>query len=313
VVNDTHVAAFLRTRFGSDVSEVSTIGQGQWSQAYAFRRAGAGYVARFSALREDFEKDRLAARFASPVLPVPLIVEVGEAFGGFYAVSERAYGDSLDTLDRAQMRSVLPSLLAALDAARVVDVSPSVGYGIWGADGTAPHATWPAALLDAANDRPASRTHGWRAQLERSPTGPGPFEEGYQRLQLLVAYCPEERHLIHGDLLANNVVVEGDRITAVLDWGCSMYGDFLYDVAWFLFWSPWYPAWKGIDFRGEAVRHYESIGLQVPHVEERLRCYQVHIGLGGQAYNAFRGRWTELDATVRRTLEVAPPGQRSTP
>ncbi len=40
-----------------------------------------------------------------------------------------------------------------------------------------------------------------------------------------------------------------------------MYGDFLHDLAWFAFWSPWYPAWENIDFPHEAAHHYESIGL----------------------------------------------------
>jgi hygromycin-B 4-O-kinase len=88
-----------------------------------------------------------------------------------------------------------------------------------------------------------------------------------------------------------------------------MHGDFLYDLAWFLFWSPWYPRWRGIDFQGEAARHYASIGLDVPHFVERLTCYQIHIGLAAQAYNAFKERWDALEETARRTLEVA--GARS--
>jgi hygromycin-B 4-O-kinase len=308
-VSDAQAEAFLVARFGREVSAVASVGHGEWSKAYAFRRAGTDYIVRFSALEEDFAKDRLAARYGSRALPIPRIIEVGDAFGGFYAISERASGGYLDALGQAQMREMLPALFAALDAARLVDLSASAGYGAWGADGTAPHPTWQAALLDVANDRPTDRTHGWRARLAASPTGSRPFEEALGHLRALVDSCPEERHLIHSDLLNYNVLVSGDRITAVLDWGCSMYGDFLYDVAWFSFWSPWYPAWQGIDFRREAARHYESIGLDVSRFEERLRCCRVHIGLVAQAYNAFRGRWAELDATARRTLEVATPGR----
>ena len=117
--------------------------------------------------------------------------------------------------------------------------------------------------------------------------------------------CPEGRHLVHSDLLNYNVLVDDQRIAAVLDWGSSLYGAFLYDLAWFAFWSPWYPAWERIDFALEARDHYAATGVAVPRFDERLRCYQVHIGLGAQAYNAFRGRWAELAATARRTLTVA--------
>ena len=96
------------------------------------------------------------------------------------------------------------------------------------------------------------------------------------------------------------MLVADDRISAVIDWGCAMYGDFLYDLAWFEFWSPWYPAWRGIDFRREAARHYESIGLAVPRFEQRLTACQIHIGLAAQAYNAFKERWGALEETARR-------------
>jgi hygromycin-B 4-O-kinase len=154
-------------------------------------------------------------------------------------------------------------------------------------------------------DSDAGRTGGWRELLATSPTGSGPFEEALKRFQTLVDCCPEERCLVHGDLLHYNVLVDSDRITAVIDWGCGIYGDFLYDVAWFAFYAPWYPAWRGIDFVAEAARHYQAIGLDVPYFEERLRCYQVRIGLGDQTWNAWTQNWPQLAATAERLLEVA--------
>jgi hygromycin-B 4-O-kinase len=203
------------------------------------------------------------------------------------------------------MRGTLPALFAALDAARQVDLPMSSGYGSWGADGNAPHASWRAALLAIAEDRPGERTHGWHERLKASPTGSEPFDEAFRLLDALIPDGAVERHLIHSDLLNFNVLVEEGRISAVIDWGCAMYGDFLYDLAWFEFWSPWNPAWRGIDFRDEAARRYASIGLIVPRFEERLTCCQIHIGLAAQAYNAFKERWDALEETARRTLEVA--------
>jgi hygromycin-B 4-O-kinase len=304
-IDEVRVEAFLATRSGGDVSAVAQLAAGVWSKAFAFRRAGRDYVIRFGAYGEDFSKDRLAARYASPALPIPRVLELGEAFGGHYAISERVFGDYIDDVDEKQMRALLPSLFAALDAARLADLSGTTGYGGWNAEGAAPYPSWRAVLLDVASDRPTDRTHGWRDRLAASPVGVGPFEEAYKRLQALAVRVPEERHLIHSDLLHYNVLVEADRITGVLDWGCGLCGDFVYDLAWLCFWQPWYPAWRRIDFRAEALRHYASIGLDVPRFEERLRCCQIHIGLAGQAYMAYAGNWTDLEDTARHTLDVA--------
>jgi hygromycin-B 4-O-kinase len=203
------------------------------------------------------------------------------------------------------MRALLPSLFAALDAARLAALSGTTGYGSWGSNGSAPYPSWRAALLDVGNDRLLDRIHGWRERLAASSVGIRPFEEAYAHLQALAEHVPKERCLIHSDLLHYNVLVQDNRITGVLDWGCGMYGDFLYDLAWLCFWQPWYPAWQDIDFREEARCHYTAIGLDVPHFEERLRCCQIHIGLAGQAYMAYAGNWTDLHDTAQRTLDVA--------
>ena len=305
MLNAADAEAFLASHLMRDVGEVSPVGQGEWSQAFGFRLGSAEYIVRFSDLDEDFHKDRIAARYTSRALPIPTIVEIGEIGSGFFAISERAHGRFLDDLDEKEMRATLPALFSALDAARHVDLSGSTGYGAWDADGNAPHASWREALLAVAKDQPGDRTDGWRERLTASDTGSAPFAEGLARLEALTRYCPEDRHLIHSDLLNCNVLVEDERISAIIDWGCAMYGDFLYDLAWFLFWSPWYTAWRGLDLKGAAERHYASIGLEVPHFEERLTCCQIHIGLAAQAYNAFKERWDALAETAQRTLAVA--------
>jgi hygromycin-B 4-O-kinase len=305
VVSHGQAQNFLVARFGSEVEGVARVGQGEWSIAYAFRRGGDDYVVRFGAHREDFAKDRLAGRYSAPDLPIPPVTEIGEAFGGFYAVAERAFGGYLDDLDGPKVRELLPALFAASDAARRVNLSATAGYGIWDAEGTAPHPSWRAALLDVASDRAGERTHGWRDHLAASPVGTRPFDEAFEYLDSLVDYCPEDRHLVHSDLLNYNVLVADGRISAVIDWGSAMYGDFLYDLAWFAYWTPWYPAWFGVDFRNEAAKHYESIGLQIPYFGERFRCYQIHIGLSGIAYRAFRGDWSEVEIRTKRTLAIA--------
>jgi hygromycin-B 4-O-kinase len=186
-----------------------------------------------------------------------------------------------------------------------VDLSDASGYGGWRADGRTSHPSWREWLLRFV-DEPATRgSPGWRELLRDRPTTVRSFEEGYERLVQLAEPCPEVRHVFHDDLINRNVLVQGDRISAVLDWGTSKYGDFLFDIANLVFYRPWFPAWRNIDFAAEALAHYQSIGLAVPNFAERLKCYTLRIALDGIAYSAFRERWDEVELRARYAMEIA--------
>src|SRR5262245_25504155 len=90
------VGVFLADRLGGELEAIQPIQQGEWSKAFFFHQAGRDYVARFGAYVEDFAKDRLAVVYRAPGLPIPSVVEIGEAFGGHYAISERLFGEYID-------------------------------------------------------------------------------------------------------------------------------------------------------------------------------------------------------------------------
>ena len=291
------------------VTDVSRVGQqGEWSTAFFFRDRSFEGVVRFSRLQEDFQKDRFAASLGSSRLPIPEIIDIGQAFAGFYAISVKAEGKPIDDLGQEEMLSTLPQLLDLLDALRLADVSATTGYGTWGADGNAPHRSWRESLLDIVDDRPGGRLSGWKRKLEYSPIGIDYFCQAYEQLIALVEFCPEERHLIHADLLHFNLLIANGQISALIDWGCGKYGDFLYDLAWFSFWAPWFPSMSGLDFRMEALRRFSDHHVEVPNFEQRMRCYEIHIGLDSLVYSSFRENWdfaSEVSERMREVLEVS--------
>jgi len=309
-VTPAQATAWLRDRVGPGVTAVTALRQGGWSNAFAFDHDGTGYVIRFSSYRDDFEKDFYAARWSSPTLPVPQVTEIGEAFGGHACISTRVPGTALDDLDGAGFRATLPALLAMLDALRTANLGGTTGYGGWDGAGNASCRSWAEYLLAAGNDDPSLRNHGWRDQLAASPAGIARFDEAYGRFEHLVERLPPVRALIHSDLLNFNVLVNEGTIGGVLDWGCGLYGDFLYDIAWFIHYWPYYPAWQGIDIAAAVQRHYREIGLEVPGFDERIRCYRIHIGLGDQAYNNYMRRWDLVERAAAETLALARGGSQ---
>jgi aminoglycoside phosphotransferase (APT) family kinase protein len=291
---------FLIERFGIDGSDVEYVGEGAWSRCFGFTHNGAELVVRFGRHVEDFERDRLAARFASADLPIPQVVEVDETMGAWYCVSTRARGTPLEQLDATEWTTTVPSVLAMLDALRKADVTATSGYGAWDREGNAPHATWEEFLADVINDRPDSRTHGWKRRLVDASEGDESFMLGYERMLDLAVAFPGPRSLVHNDLLNRNALANDGRVTSVFDWGCSIYGDFVYELATIVFWSPWYEPVERSDMLSRALDHYGDMGLDVPNFHDRFRCCALHIGLVHVAYNAFLGDFETLRMTDRR-------------
>ena len=261
-------------------------------------------VIRFSAYDEDFRKDRFVARYSKPNLPIPKIEEIGNAFDMFYAVSPRVDGTMIDHLNAAEMRACIPSLMSLFNALREVEGSQTEGYGGFDADGNGSVSSWRDYLSTMTGDSPDSRLHGWKENLARNKTADEIYWQGRRRLLNLIPLCPEERHLIHNDLLHFNLIMRDKEVTAVIDWGCALWGDFLYDLAMFTCWQFYYPAMAGIDFVAEARQSFAMKNVALPHYLERLQCYQLHLMLDSLAYNAWKGESTNLEITVKRLSEI---------
>src|SRR5689334_21644911 len=112
--------AFVRTQF-ADADAVVALPGGLWSDAYAFRAGRDDLVIRFGAHRSDYEKDRLAAAYATAALPIPAVIAIRDAFEGSFAISQRVFGTPLDALDEQSMRRALPSIFATTGAMRDAD------------------------------------------------------------------------------------------------------------------------------------------------------------------------------------------------
>jgi hygromycin-B 4-O-kinase len=299
------IQEFLAARYGKEVSNIQPLKGGDWSSAYSFQSESGDFVIRFCKFGGTFEKDQVAARFTSRYLPIPKVEAVGEALGGHFAISERAFGEMLDDLNKDKMHRIVPAVFRMLDAAREIDLSSTQGFGGWDASGRAPYKTWRDCLLDIESDSPDLYCHGWRASMANSPIGDSAFSEAFARLKQWADEPSDGRHLIHGDLLYRNVLVSEDKISAVIDWQCASYGDALYDIALLSYGASWFPSMEGIDWEAEARKHFASIGLDVPKLEQRLLCCKIHVGLGAQQYSVYTKQWDELEMHAKRTLELS--------
>lgn len=291
-VSADDAALFLADRYGRPVSNLLALSGGDWSRAFGYSTDGRRLVVRFGAWRADFEADQRAMSFAGPDLPVPRLVEIGETDSGFYAISERHDGDFLEELVPPDFRRVLPALLRALDALRGLPTERDSHWHDW--------------LRGMLVDQPGGRVSGWREQLARFDGAEPAFDAGRRAMESLLPACPELGHVVHRDLVNRNVLTDPrrSRIAAVLDWGCMVRGDFVYDIAWLRFCGLWHASLATVDWRAVVLDHFDRIGLQVEQLDARLRCYELHIGLCALAYNVFRGCDADVALLVQRLHEL---------
>ena len=110
----------------------------------------------------------------------------------------------------------------------------------------------------------------------------------------LSANLPEDRRLIHGDLGFSNILIKDGKVSGVLDWGVSKYGDFVYDFAWLDFWA------RKTNYPEILKPNYETKTLS--NFNERILCYKLHVALTVLGFFALREDKEGYNDAKSRTL-----------
>lgn len=295
------IVAWLTHRYDGAALEIAPISGGFWSSAYTYRVGEDELVLRLSDMRDGFSADAAAMQFTTPDLPIPEVVEIGEALGTYYAISRRHYGRFVEDVSVGDADAAGGALARLLAALRAVPASPD-GVVVWHEPTATAEMTWRDWLRNGLIDNPDSFSSGWREKLAADSRIDALFRACESRIEELLPYCSERRDLVHGDLLHQNVLISEDatRVTAIFSWKCSVRGDFLFDTAWCTLWGPWHP---GIDSADMWQRT-----LSVPDLNEtdlidaplRHHCYELQIAASHFGWNVWTGNAQALAAVAAR-------------
>lgn len=290
------VIRFLKNNFNKDISNLTFVKSGETSQAFFFDVHQKQYVIRVNTNIYSFEKDRYAfEHFAPNAIPIPEITQVGTMGNNYcFAISKRAKGDILDNFDEKTNYKLLPNLITVLENIHHVDISNQDKFGTWDREGKAKFSTWKEFILSInRNDY-----HNWEEIYRTTVFERDIFNTIYKKILELTEYIPEERQLVHGDYGFNNVLSDGKKITGVVDWGESMYGDFIYDVAWLNFWS------STIQYGEIFHQYYRSHSIPIPNYLQRLLCYELHLSLGALNFYAKSNQRKSYIETRSKILSI---------
>ena len=305
-LNDT-VKLILKNNYQSEepAKTLAPLRGGEWSAAYRFNADGRDLVIRLSHTPENFHRDRIAARWSSPDLPIPQIIRIDRYLDQYYAISPFFHGEPFENMPAAELEQTIPDFLSMMTALQSVSLDATKGYGTITPEGHGAFHSWSEALTDVINDRPDSLTHGWKKALVKIPTAQCKVDRFYKQLTELVRFCPDQKRPIHSDLLYQNLLVHNRKVSALLDWGCAMIGDPAYDIAIFEFFEPWYPAFTEVNL---IQRMRQSYLTKSPdnsrYFEQRMAAYQIHLTLGNIAYCIYSDGKHDYTEHIDRLEEV---------
>lgn len=291
------VANWLRDHEGSPPEDLTPLEGGFWSAAWAYRAHGEERVLRVGDMKEGFEIDAQATRLVGDRLPVPAVLEIGDAFGRHFAISRRHDGRFIEAVSAQESDDVGVAMAGLLAGLRAVPAAPDAPV-TWTEPETDPPTTWHDWLRAGLVDEGGSRG-GWRAELAADPRLDDVFRRCEARIEALLPLCPERRDLVHGDLLHQNVLVDeadASRVTAVFSWKCSVRGDFLFDVAWCTFWGAgWHPGIAGADLLRRTLEADDLSPADLEDAAARHECYALRIGASHMGWYVWTGQREELE------------------
>ena len=288
------ITAFLQKQLAGEADNIHPLVEGEESQAVSYEHAEKEYVIRINKSIIGFQKDAYAySHFHSARIPIPEVIQLGYIDEHHaFCLTEKMPGSTLQDVDARTLKQLLQPTTEAWLALAECSIHHTSGFGDFDAYGQGTYETWQHFLLSILDPQ----LHNWSHILP--PENQTTFEEISTVFTSFVKYCPEERSLIHGDFGANNILTDGQRITAVLDWENAKYGDPLFDVANTFFWSSW------LDCMTAQVTYFEPYLVELPNSHERLLCYQLHIGMA-EIYDAtMHEDWHMAQWALRRSLEI---------
>lgn len=276
-IDANDVQVFLEQNY-QKVNNIRKIVEGESSQAYSFICSEGKRILRVNTNgNQGFLKDLLAhQRFNSTDIPIPAILAVGEmAKDVYFAVSVQSEGEMVSKLNKQQNKIILPELVRMLD--HIHSLTPIAdGYGEWDAEGKGKYNSWQDVLL-------AWLEENW-AETKAAPFYDESLHDELRRhIRGLLEYCPEVRTLVHGDFGLENLMSDGNHITGVIDWEMSMYGDFLYDIAWLDRWGTRH----GYGYAGIFKEYYKSQNRMPENYDQRIQCYKLCIALDSLGFYAY--------------------------
>jgi len=286
-VSISEVEDFLKKHFSTDIKNIEILKGGEISQAFSFEDVAGNYVIKVRKVRKRFRKKNpfdkeiiisdVVKKYKLDIL-VPEIIKHGsfkeigsEKF--IYCISEKSPGTFVHLFNNEKTTLVDNNLVESLYKIHLCDITNTKGFGNWDKWGKARFRSMQEYILDVIKQQEIYTNERFSTGIFEKDL----YIQGSERIKQLVKFCSPKRYLVHADYGYDNVLANKEgKITAIYDWEHSIYGDFVYDIAWIDFWG----------FREENTysnlyckKFRDSERLDFDNYDQRLLCYKLYIGM----------------------------------
>jgi hygromycin-B 4-O-kinase len=288
IVATEQVLTLLNQHFRAPILDLTSVEGGQVARVFSFRVEEQEYIVRFNLdkmLTSNFPKEAyLMSKLAATALPLAPLLQVGRLGDLHFAISRKLPGKMLQEHTTQEVQALLPQILDLLEMVHSVDISETQGYSVFDDQGRGLDTSWHASLLKIADEEDEHDYFGkWHGMFDETFLERDLFEDLYQRMKALLAFCPEERTLLLGGFSLRNMLAQDGKITAVLDLIDASYGDAVYDIVPLDFW------WPPLGIREAFLADQRQRGRDLPFYAERLLCYECHHALSALRFHAKGG------------------------
>lgn len=280
--NFRFIKDFLSQQMHTEITALRKLSSGMFSQAYSFIADKKEYVLRLNKHEKDFKKDVYAYQNFGSKLLIPKILKYGKYDDElYYAIMLKCKGITHDKIKNPE--NILPEIVQTIETMRAIDVTNHQGFGLLNENGQGRYDSWREAITSFYNHKfPKIETKRF---IDDVILG---------KIFNLLEFIPKTKYLVHGDFGFDNLVIDDGKITGVLDWAESKYGDFLYDVAWLDFWS------SDIKYAQAFKNYYIVNKIEILNFDKRIECYSLHIGLSGLILAAYLDKKQDYEKIKRR-------------
>jgi aminoglycoside phosphotransferase (APT) family kinase protein len=235
-VSTAEVEKFLDEHHNSPTEKLVHIQEGKHSDAFSYTNDHKEYVARFNTTDEGFLKDEYAHKnFSTPQIVIPRIFAIGQFNENlFFSLSEKVAGETVKEQYGKQDFSSLRIQFETVEAIKNVPISLDVtGFGKWKVG----------EQINAGFDKYFTEICGgglsdWSIFYGVSYFDNGLVEYLLRQIQKYADHSSGVRELVHGDFGGGNLLLDKGRVSGVIDWAHSFYGDHFWDIGRIVLFCP---------------------------------------------------------------------------